>query len=203
MEHLKFSWKNGMWNGWNWNNRHLKAYVTFTELQMLDASGASNVQITDPITVNDFKLELSGASAIKGDIKASSFHFELSGASSATLNTVSPSYTTEVTGASNLKGTCSGDKMDFDISGASTVEMQGSTGTLNITASGASDFRGYDLQANTCKAEASGASSIKLSVTKDLDARASGASDIHYIGNATLSYIDVSGSSTVKKKKLI
>src|SRR5205809_1034755 len=46
---LKIYVENGAWNGWNWGNKHLKAYVTFTTLEMLDASGACNVELNDQI----------------------------------------------------------------------------------------------------------------------------------------------------------
>src|SRR5678810_842684 len=55
---LKIYVENGAWNGWNWSNKHLKAYVTFTTLEMLEASGACSVELTDPITVGNFSLEL-------------------------------------------------------------------------------------------------------------------------------------------------
>jgi hypothetical protein len=199
---LKIYVENGAWNGWNWSNKHLKAYVTFTELQMLEASGASDVELVDPsISVKDFKLEISGASSIKGGIiKGNDFDVEVSGASDSKVSMTGRSFKVEATGASDVKGTLTGDKMNFDLSGASTVDVQGTTSTIGIVASGASDFKGYDLQTTSCKAEASGASNININVSKSLDARASGASDIHYSGDATVNNIDVSGSSTIKKK---
>ncbi len=45
---LRIYVENGAWNGWNWSDKHMKAYVTFKDLQMLEASGASDVQIVDP-----------------------------------------------------------------------------------------------------------------------------------------------------------
>ena len=53
---------------------------------MLDASGASSVELTDPINVGDFKLVLSGASNMKGDIKGSDLDFDLNGASTGKIN---------------------------------------------------------------------------------------------------------------------
>jgi len=199
---LKIYVENGAWNGWNWSNKHLKAYVTFTDLAMLEASGASEVQIVDPsITVKDFRLEVSGASSIKGgSIKGDNFDVETSGASDAKVNLSGNDLNIKLSGASDIKGTLTGDKMNFDLTGASTADVNGSTNTIGIVASGASDFKAYDLTSTSCKAEASGASNVNISVSKDLDARASGASDIHYNGGAVITNLDVSGSSTVKKK---
>ena len=197
---LKIYVDNGLWNKWNWGNKHLRAYVTFTELQMLDASGASSVEITDPINVNDFKLVLSGASSIKGEIKGRDLDFDVSGASTAKLSTKGTSFKLSASGASTYKGDVSADKMDYDVTGASTTDVDGTTTDLIVSAGGASNFKGSDLQAVSCKIEATGASSANINVSKDIKATASGASSIHYSGDATLSNVDVSGSSTVKKR---
>ena len=198
---LKIYVQNGAWNGWNWSNKHLKAYITFTELQMLDASGASSVELVDPsISVKDFKLELSGASSMKGTVKGDNLSVEISGASDAKVNFSGNHLDIGLSGASDLKGMLTGDKMSFDLTGASTADVNGNTNMISIVASGASDFKGYDVTSTNCTAEASGASNINISVSKDLDARASGASNIHYNGTAVISNLDVSGSSNVKKK---
>ena len=197
---LKIYVDNGLWNKWNWGNKHLRAYITFTQLDMLDASGASSVEITDPINVNDFKLVLSGASSIKGDIKGSDLDFDVNGASTGKLDVKATSFKLSASGASTFKGNISADKMDYDVNGASTTDVDGSTTDLTVSASGASNFRGADMQAVSCKIEATGASSANINVSKTIDATASGASSIHYSGDATISKIDVSGSSTVKKR---
>jgi putative autotransporter adhesin-like protein len=197
---LKIYVENGFWNKWNWGNKHLRAYVTFTQLEMLDASGASSVELTDPINVDDFKLVLSGASSMKGDIKGGNFNFDVNGASTGKINIKATSLKLSASGASTFKGDVSADKMDYDINGASTTDVDGTTNDLIISASGASNFRGGDLQAVSCKIEATGASSANINVSKTIDATASGASSIHYSGDATLSKVDVSGSSTVKKR---
>ncbi len=197
---LKIYVENGAWNGWNWGNKHLKAYVTFTDLQMLDASGACSVELTDPITVGDFKLVLSGASSMRGEIKGSNINFDLNGASTGRLNISGTSLILSESGASTFKGGVNAGKINIEVNGASTMDVDGNTTDLTVSASGASNFKGSDLQAVSCKIEATGASSASINVSKDIDATASGASSIHYSGSASLTNVDVSGSSTVKKK---
>ncbi len=197
---LKIYVENGFWNKWNWGNKHLRAYVTFTQLEMLDASGASSVELTDPINVGDFKLVLSGASSMKGDIKGGNFDFDVNGASTGKINVKATSLKLSASGASTFKGDVTADKMSYDVNGASTTDVDGTTSELIVSASGASNFRGQDLQAESCKIEATGASSANINVSKTIDATASGASSIHYSGGASLSNVDVSGSSTVKKR---
>jgi len=197
---LKIYVENGAWNSWNWSNKHLRAYVTFTTLDMLDASGACNVELTDPISVGDFKLVLSGASNMKGVIKGGNLTFDLNGASNGKIDANGASFSMSESGASNFKGSITASKADFDINGASVIDVGGSATNLTVSASGASNFKGGDLQVENCKIEATGASSANLTVTKDLQATATGASSIHYGGGASISNLDVSGSSTVKKK---
>jgi hypothetical protein len=197
---LKIYVENGFWNKWNWGNKHLRAYVTFTQLELLDASGASSVALTDPINVGDFKLVLSGASSMKGDIKGSDLDFDVNGASTGKINIKATSLKLSASGASTFKGDVNADKMDYDINGASTTDIDGTTTDLIISASGASTFRGGDLQAVSCKIQATGASSANINVSKTIDATANGASSIHYSGDATLSNVNVSGSSTVKRR---
>jgi hypothetical protein len=197
---LKIYVENGAWNGWNWGNKHLKAYVTFTTLELLDATGACSVELTDPINVGDFKLILSGASNMRGSIKGGNLNFDLNGASTGKIDANGTSFTLSESGASTYRGAITSAKAKFDVNGASVTDVDGTTTNLTVEASGASSFRGGDLQSEICQAEATGASSVNLTVTKDLQATASGASSIHYAGGATISKIDVSGSSTVKKK---
>ncbi|MFT3946321.1 MAG: DUF2807 domain-containing protein [Agriterribacter sp.] len=70
---------------------------------------------------------------------------------------------------------------------------------VNILVSGASDVKGYNLITEYCKANASGASDIQLTVNKEINAVASGSSDIIYKSSATVSNVKSSGASSVKK----
>jgi Putative auto-transporter adhesin, head GIN domain len=102
-------------------------------------------------------------------------------------------------GASDLKGKLEVEKLTVDLSGASDITVTGRASQLSIEASGASDFKGFDLVTDICNAEASGASDIKITVTRELFAQASGASDVRYKGNGEIKVIKSSGSSSVSK----
>ena len=84
--------------------------------------------------------------------------------------------TVRLSGASDLKGKIDAKKLSFDISGASDATISGNAAELSVEASGASDFKGFDMTTNYCTAEASGASSVNITVNKELNAKASGAS---------------------------
>ena len=130
------------------------------------------------------KLDISGACDVyvQGQIKEDNLSLNLSG-------------------ASDLKGDFSVSKMDIDLSGASDMTVRGATTNLKIEASGASSFKGYDLTTQYCDANVSGASSIRITVNKELSARASGASDLRYQGDGLIRDIKTSGASSVARAK--
>jgi len=102
-------------------------------------------------------------------------------------------------GASDLSGKIEVNKLSVDLSGASDIQLSGTATQLHIDASGASSFKGFDLVTETCHAEASGASDIKITVNKELSAEASGASDVRYKGNGVIKELKNSGSSSISR----
>ena len=106
----------------------------------------------------------------------------------------------KLSGASDLKGKIDAKKLSFDISGASDATISGNAAELSVEASGASDFKGYELLTNYCTAEASGASSVNITVNKELNAKASGASSVRFKGEGLIRDIKTSGSSNVTRK---
>lgn len=89
----------------------------------------------------------------------------------------------EASGASQvIADKISLNKLNVVATGASNVKILGTTFKANLVCSGASNFKGKGLTARDVDAEASGASSITLRVTDSLNALASGASNINYIG---------------------
>jgi hypothetical protein len=103
-------------------------------------------------------------------------------------------------GASDFKGTIEATSIDITLSGASDASISGKAGSLKVDANGASDFKGFDLVADNCEVDASGASDIKVTVNKELNARASGASDVHYKGQGVIRDLKTSGASSVSRR---
>lgn len=128
---------------------------------------------------------------------------EASGASDVVvIGALSGSYLRLVlSGASDFKGEVKLDSLNLDLSGASDVHIKGKATAVVIETSGASDVKGYDLVAETCTASASGASDINITVNKEINAHASGASDIYFRGDAVIKDIHTSGASNVNRKK--
>lgn len=159
---LHISVESGVWNGFNWTTRKLKAYVTATELKRLEVSGASYVSISGGIKSDDLQIDISGASEIKGDLTV--------------------------------------DKLNLDISGASVARLAGTARNALIDASGACKVNSYDLSLETCKASSSGASNIKITVTGELNADASGGSNIYYKGQGIAKVLNTSAGASIKNR---
>jgi len=60
--------------------------------------------------------------------------------------------------------------------------------------------KGYELVTDNCSVRASGASDIRISVNKELNAHLSGASSVYYKGDAVIKDLHSSGASNVSRK---
>ena len=105
-----------------------------------------------------------------------------------------------LSGASDFNGSVKFKELSIDQSGASDITINGSVGNLQIDASGASDTKGFDLISDNCSAHVSGASDIKITVNKELNVHASGASSVSYKGSAVIRDLKSSGASGISKK---
>ena len=106
----------------------------------------------------------------------------------------------EMNGASDLKGSVDFQTLDLKLNGASDANLTGRVVNLKIDANGASDLKGYELETDNCVAEASGASDIKITVNKELSAKASGASGVHYKGSGVITDVKSSGASSISRR---
>jgi hypothetical protein len=106
----------------------------------------------------------------------------------------------DVSGASELWGDIEAGDARIDASGASEVSLQGSAGDVIVSASGASTIDLSDFAVADANVEASGASKVTVNASGRLDADASGASDVRYLGNPTLGGIDTSGASSIRPR---
>jgi serine/threonine-protein kinase len=125
----------------------------------------------------------------------------LSGASQGTITGFSSTEAldVELSGASHLLGNIDAGDTRFDVSGASQVNLSGSARDVIIDASGASQVKLADFPVEDATVDASGATKVTVNPSGRLDADASGASRVHYLGDPTLGNIDTSGASDVVK----
>jgi Putative auto-transporter adhesin, head GIN domain len=147
--------------GWTVGNNKLKAYVSFTTLDQIKASGASDVYVDGVIAGNQLSLDLSGASDFKGAVKVGSLLVDQSGASDAHITgIVSGKTTIRSSGASDVKGyDLVTDDCDVHASGASDIRITINK-ELSVDLSGASSvyYRGEGV---IRESHSSGASNVK------------------------------------------
>ncbi len=105
----------------------------------------------------------------------------------------------QLSGASELKGEVKVTDLNMKLSGASEARIRGTVKNINIESSGASDVKAYELIAENCNIKASGASDVNITVTNDMAANASGASNVFYKGAAELKLKQTSGASSVAR----
>jgi len=126
----------------------------------------------------------------------------LSGASRGTITGFKSAegLSLNVSGASSLQGDIEAGDASFSASGSSKVTLNGSAQDVMIDASGSSEFNLADLRVNNANVKASGASDVTVKPSGTLDANASGASHVYYLGSPTLGKVDTSGDSSVRPK---
>jgi hypothetical protein len=145
---------------WSRGNVKIKAYVSFTSLDKLSASGASDVFVDGVIAGDHLFIDINGASDFKGAINVKDLHLEQSGASDAHITGV-------VSGLAEFHSSGASDVKGYDL----TVQ------NCTVHASGASDIR--VTVRNELTADLSGASTVFYkgdAVIKDV--RSSGASAV-------------------------
>lgn len=139
--------------------KNLTVYVSFKNLNKLEASGATDVRAEDPIRESDLTIHMSGASDFNGVVQVKNLQLEMSGASDIKISGKAEKLTINSSGASDVKGY--------------TLE----TDMCEAKASGASDIRVTVMK--ELKAHASGASSIYYKGAGVItDIHSSGASSI-------------------------
>jgi len=155
---LKIHLDNKFWG--SWGNRKLKAYVTVTDIDLLDASGGSIAKLIDVISVNDLRAEASGGSIIEGKIKGNKLNAELSGGSIYQIQGSFNSVSIDASGGSIFKDFDFAVNMcDVEASGGSIISLSVNK-ELKADASGGSiiNYKGTGVITSV---DASGGSSIK------------------------------------------
>lgn len=150
------------WNDWK-GNKHMKAYVSMSTIEMIKASGACDVKLMGKIKADKLSVDFSGASDLNGQLDCN--------------------------------------ELDMNISGASDTKLEGSVGAISVKLSGASSIKGWGLVADNCEIDASGASSVNITVNKEMKLKASGASDINYKGQGVIREMKSSGASSINHKE--
>ena len=91
------------------------------------------------------------------------------------------------------------DDLTVEQNSGSDISVTGSANKIKISVSSGSMFRGYDLAADYCEAHASSGGGVRITVNKELNAKASTGGGIHYKGVGVIRDLNVNTGGVVKK----
>jgi hypothetical protein len=151
------------------------------KIKSIMASGSADIIAESVLTGENLSVTCSGSSDFKGNIKVQD----------ATL---------KFNGSSDFKGSLEANNAEINCSGSSDCHISGFAENCKISMSGSSDFKGVDFKTNKAVCNSAGSSDIHITCNEELEAKASGSSDIYYYGNAKLVNKSTSGASKIHKK---
>tara|TARA_R110002072_G_scaffold63882_10_gene158576 strand:- start:743 stop:1459 length:717 start_codon:yes stop_codon:yes gene_type:complete len=139
----------------------LRAYITTTDLSVIEASGASAIYFENDFIATSLDLDLSGASSFNGNLFLDNLEIEGSGSSDFEIQGESKNLNFDLSGASSIEdyGFSISEQIRAELSGASSSKLR-VDGNMYIDASGASTFY-YKGNGNIKSQDLSGSSSIK------------------------------------------
>jgi Putative auto-transporter adhesin, head GIN domain len=143
----------------NWNNQHLKAYVSCKTMDMLHASGGSDVFFEDPIHSDRLKMSLSGGSDLHGKMTIGELSITQSGGADSYVSGSATTLYVRTSGGSDYHGyDLAADDCHVDVSGGSDAYLTVNK-ELTASASGGSDVH-YKGNGVVRSSSASGSGSI-------------------------------------------
>lgn len=149
-------------------------------------SGWSEMKAVVPYNSKLKKIDFSGASEFRSDFPLEDDRVDI-----------------HLSGASKFYGKVAARSLDLAMSGASYTDVAGQANQLNLDLSGASKMsdkssgRRYQFSCSKCEGAMSGASETYFHCDGDIRVEISGASKLHYSGNATTGDCRVSGGSAI------
>jgi len=132
-----FDWKNS--SKFEWNNRKMKAYVSFKDIDRLEGSGGSDINVDGSIKVAKLEMEISGGSDFDGKVETDELKIHASGGSDVDISGKAARLTIDASGGSDFKGyDLASDICNVEASGGSDVHVTVNK-ELSANASGGSD----------------------------------------------------------------
>ena len=140
-----FDWKSNV--RIDWGNHKLKAYVSARNLDRLEGSGGSDIEIEGLLKTTKIDVEISGGSDFDGKIESDELKINASGGSDVSISGKTTRLTIEASGGSDFKGyDLVSDICNVEASGGSDVHVTVNK-ELSASASGGSDvfYKGSGL----------------------------------------------------------
>lgn len=143
----------------DWGNRKMKAYVSVKDIDGIEGSGGSDIEIYGTLKTNKLKIGLSGGSDFEGKVDGSTINIEQSGGSDVSISGKVSVLKIDANGGSDFSGyELISENCEIEATGGSDVTITVNK-ELNANASGGSDV--HYKGAASVKNARSGGSTIK------------------------------------------
>ncbi len=99
----------------------------------------------------------------------------------------------------HFKGAVKISALTVEQSSGSLMEVSGNAGNFTIAVNSGAIFKGFDLSTDYCDAKASSGAGIRITINKELTAKANSGGGIKYKGDAAIKNININSGGSVKK----
>jgi len=164
-------------SGFNLSKKSPKVIISMPDLQHIELSGTSSMNVKGFNSQSDIRIEQAGNTSLDLEISARNVRFTLSGNSTASGALSSADLTINLSGSSTIKLIGSGKNLDADIAGSSKGFLK-------------------DMPVNDAQLKLSGSSEFQVNMDGTLDICASGSAKLYYTGNINMGNHKLSGASS-------
>ncbi len=178
-----------------------KIYLTFVNLEGINASGGSDVIAESHLQADEIDLNLSGGSDLDFEsIAVGNFRSNLSGGSDARVTfKESKEIYVNASGGSDINfKNIDADHCELTLSGGSDATLNGHTKSSSISSSGGSDIKGGSFSSGESHISLSGGSDGTFDDIDQLDITLGGSSDFECSGNPKIKHQNISKSSSLR-----
>lgn len=100
---------------------------------------------------------------------------------------------------SEFEGQVNAKQLTIDQNSGSEINITGKADKLVIDVSSGASFKGYDMTVDFCDAQASSGAEVKITINKELSAKATSGGGIRYKGAGLIRDININSGGIVKK----
>jgi len=172
----------------------------------VEITGARLSDVLTEVSGGYLKIHMKDGSYRNRNVKVYVTYVNLNKVSASSASNVfsegtirSGSFDVSVSSAASVELAIEAESSMVEASSAGDVVLEGKVKKLEVEASSAGEIDAYGLESEMVSAGASSAGSIKVNVTKQLDAHASSGGSIRYRGSPARTNTDSSSGGSVKK----
>jgi Putative auto-transporter adhesin, head GIN domain len=103
------------------------------------------------------------------------------------------------TSGSSFNGKIKTEELSVEQNSGSSIDISGSAAKMSINVSSGAIFKSYDFAVDYCDAKASSGAGIRITINKELSAKANSGGGVKYKGDGVIKEINVNSGGSVKK----